>query len=79
MGQVSCQRLLPRVIVDFATPFVLQSAISQLTSPPWQKPNPQDVCTHLEMPVIHACRHRACVTPCVEFYVFICECGNIDL
>lgn len=86
MGQVSCSRLLPRVIVDFVTPFVLQSAISQLTSPPRQKPNPQEVCTRLEMPVIHACRHRACVLrvwslvcsyAVVEISTFKTICGNV--
>lgn len=57
MVQVSCLRLLPRVIVDSVTPFVLQSPISQLTSPAGQIPNPQDVCALLEVELIHAGRH----------------------
>lgn len=64
------------MIVDFVTPFVLQSAISQLTSPPWQKPNPQDVCTRLEMPLIHACRHRVCV---LRVWTFMCSCASVEI
>lgn len=64
------------MIVDFVTPFVLQSAISQLTSPPRQKPNPQDVCTRLEMPVNHACRHRACL---LSVGSFMCPYASVEI